>query len=93
MWQTILNSLKSFLGNFLKSAAKIELDKLMPLTISVVKSIESDPSIITNGSKRDTAFSMIGKQLGDSQKDIPNSLIYLAIELGVQELSAILSNK
>lgn len=86
MWQVILNSLKSFLGKFLKSAAQKQLQVLMPIASNIVNQVENDPSIIVNNDKRSTAVSLIGEQLIQSQKSIAPYLINLAIELCVAEL-------
>lgn len=83
MWQVILNSLKSFLGKFLKSAAQKQLQVLMPIASNIVNQVENDPSIIVNNDKRSTAVSLIGEQLIQSQKSIAPYLINLAIELAV----------
>lgn len=86
MWQAILNSFKSFLGKFLKSATKQQLEIIMPIAQNVVKMVKSDPSIIINGSKRDTAFDLIVKELTTKEGDFANHLINLAIELAVCEI-------
>jgi hypothetical protein len=92
MWQAILNSLKSFLGKFLKSAAQKQLQLLMPIASNVVSQVESDPSLLINGDKRSTAVALIGTQLIDSQKSIAPYLINLAIELAVCELKQLSGN-
>lgn len=86
MWQAILNSFKSFLGKFLKSASKKQLEIIMPIAQNAVNMIKTDPSVIINGSKRETAFDMIVKELTTKEGDFANHLINLAIELAVCEL-------
>lgn len=86
MWQVILNSLKSFLGKFLKSAAQKQLSVLMPIANDAVTMVANDVSILTSSEKRNYAFDIIKDQISVSQKDISTSLINLAIELAYQEI-------
>ncbi len=87
MWKNILNSVKSFLTAFFKSAWQKELAVLMPIALEVVESI--DQSTLTNSEKRSTAFDTISAKVIDSQKSLAPFLINLAIELAVANLKAI----
>lgn len=86
MWTVILNSVKSFLGKFFKSALQQQLQILMPVALGIVSAIENDPSIVVNGDKRSVAFDAISDKVRAGEKGIGASLINLAIELAVQEI-------
>jgi hypothetical protein len=92
MWQNILNSVKTFISAFFKSAWQKELNILMPIALEVVTYVEHNYSELFDPSKRDAAFKIILSKLDDAHREIPKSLINLAIELACQEMIALSRN-
>jgi hypothetical protein len=93
MWQNILNSVKTFISAFFKSAWQKELNILMPIALTAVAEVEADPTIVVNSDKRTAAFTKILSQVVSSQKTIAPFLINLALELSVAQIKALAASK
>jgi len=85
----ILHILKKFFTSFFKETINKQLNILIPIALIIVKKIEEDPSIIIDGSKRNTAIAMITSELISQELQFAKRLINLAIEIAVIEFKGI----
>lgn len=74
-----------FLSILFNDVIHKELELLLPIAEQVVVQVASDPSLVTNDSKRQAAISAIGSQIAAKQLQIAGSSINLAIELSYQK--------
>lgn len=81
-------SLGRFLSVLFKGAINEELKVVLPIAAGAVRSVASDPTLLSSGAKRDTAIGLILAELASAQAKVGVSVINLAIELAVQEFKA-----
>lgn len=82
----IIKGIVSFFKSFFKESIKAQLDILVPIAKDVVQMIETDPSIIVDGKKRDTAIALILKELANKELKAVPRILNLAIEIAVVDL-------
>lgn len=82
----IIKGILSFFKSLFKESIKSQLDVVVPLAKKAVQMIEADPSIIVDGNKRDTAVSLIIKELIDQELKVVPRILNLAIEIAVVDL-------
>lgn len=79
LWKELFQPLIRF---FLKKVGGL----LLEIAKDTVKSIQLDPSLISDSIKRATAFAAIKQRMRDEGKEVSDSMVNLAIELALQSI-------
>lgn len=82
----IFKAIGSFFSSLFKQSIQSQLEIIVPIAKDIVQMIENDPSIIVDSNKRDTAISMILKELANKELKAVPRILNLALEIAVVDL-------